>query len=146
MKLLKKVRPQRKVDLRSIFGQTYVIRSGDDKEIGTISGDKLFSEVYIGAIYDHYGRSWRVTHGAGRSIVEPNDKFHHTKPTRWWHINVQDYGSVAAGLRTTSTSSSSSARSRSTDRLVGYKEVRRAERRRRRRGDVRRRAGQDVPD
>src|SRR5581483_8201238 len=92
MKLLTKVRPHRKLDLRSIFGQTYTIRARDGKEIGTISGDKLFSEVYIGAIYDHYGRSWRVTsHGANEVFVEPNEAFHHTRPTRYWYINVENY-------------------------------------------------------
>jgi len=85
--LMKKGLLHRKIDLRSILGQNYTIKSRDDHEIGTTSGDKLFSEVYIGAIYDHYGRSWRVTgHGAGEIFVEPNSEFHHTKPTRYWQI------------------------------------------------------------
>jgi DEAD/DEAH box helicase domain-containing protein len=123
MKLLKKVRPQRKVDLRSIFGQTYVIRGHEDKEIGTISGDKLFSEVYIGAIYDHYGRSWRVrSHSANEIFVEPNDKFHHTRPTRWWNIAIQDY---KLGHRWTTDGLEASlyfGKVEVTDTLVGYKE------------------------
>jgi DEAD/DEAH box helicase domain-containing protein len=123
MKLLKKVRPQRRVDLRSIFGQTYVIRSGVDKEIGTISGDKLFSEVYIGAIYDHYGRSWRVkSHGAGEVFVEPNDRFHHTRPTRWWTIDVQDYKLGHRWITDELILTVFFGRVEVTDRLVGYKE------------------------
>ncbi len=123
LKLLKKVRPHRKVDLRSIFGQTYVIRSHEDKEIGTISGDKLFSEVYIGAIYDHYGRSWRVkSHGAAEVFVEPNEKFHHTKPTRWWNIQTEDY---QLGQRWTEGGVDAKlffGKVEVTDTLVGYKE------------------------
>jgi DEAD/DEAH box helicase domain-containing protein len=123
MKLLKKVRPQRRVDLRSIFGQTYVIRSHEDREIGTISGDKLFSEVYIGAIYDHYGRSWRVrSHSANEIFVEPNDKFHHTRATRWWNIAIQDY---QLGRRWASDAIEASlyfGKVEVTDTLVGYKE------------------------
>jgi DEAD/DEAH box helicase domain-containing protein len=123
MKILKKVRPQRKVDLRSIFGQTYVIRSHDDKEIGTISGDKLFSEVYIGAIYDHYGRSWRVkSHGAGDVFVEPNERFHHTKPTRWWNIQVEDISRGHCWRGEHLDAKLYFGKVEVTDTLVGYKE------------------------
>ncbi len=124
MKILTRVRPHRKVDLRSIFGQTYTIRARDDREIGTISGDKLFSEVYIGAIYDHYGRSWRVTsHGASEVFVEPNEALHHTRPTRYWYINVEDYHD---GLKWASPSVELRAffgRVEVTDTLVGYREI-----------------------
>jgi DEAD/DEAH box helicase domain-containing protein len=124
LKLLEKVRPHRKVDLRSIFGQTYTIRARDDKEIGTISGDKLFSEVYIGAIYDHYGRSWRVTqHGANEVYVEPNDVFHHTRPTRFWYINVEDYRDGRRWVRDDLTLTAFFGRVEVNDTLVGYREV-----------------------
>jgi DEAD/DEAH box helicase domain-containing protein len=84
IRLMKRARPHQRVDLRSILGQMYTIKSLDGQEIGTTSGEKLFSEVYIGAIYDHYGKSWRVKlHGQNEVFVEANTQFHHTKPIRW---------------------------------------------------------------
>lgn len=41
------------------------------KEIGTISDVHLFREAYVGAIYSHFGRSYRVTaHGADEVHLE----------------------------------------------------------------------------
>ncbi len=88
--MLRVRRPHRRVDLRSISGQTYVIKAGT-VDIGTISGDALFSEAYIGAIYDHYGQSYRVrSHGTSEVMVEPNDQPHYTKPVRFWTITEEE--------------------------------------------------------
>jgi DEAD/DEAH box helicase domain-containing protein len=89
--MLRRRRPHRRVDLRSVSGQTYVIKAGE-LDIGTISGDGLFSEAYIGAIYDHYGHSYRVrSHGTGEVMVESNDQPHYTKPIRYWTITEEDH-------------------------------------------------------
>lgn len=97
LSIMRKIRPHRRIDLRAILGQMYTIKSRDH-EIGTTTGEKLFTEVYIGAIYDHYGRSWRVTgHGANEILVEPNSLFHHTKPMRYWHIEPTE--KLASGRR-----------------------------------------------
>lgn len=91
LKIMAKARPERRVSLRSIYGSSYEIRGPNDEEIGTTSGDKLFSEVYIGAIYDHYGRSWRVkSHSTDAVYVEPNNLPHHTRPSRFWSIQPGD--------------------------------------------------------
>jgi DEAD/DEAH box helicase domain-containing protein len=96
--LMKRARPHQRLNLRSILGQIYTIKSLDGQEIGTTSGEKLFSEVYIGAIYDHYGKSWRVKlHGQNEVLVEPNKQYHHTKPTRWWVIEPTE--KIAGGKR-----------------------------------------------
>jgi DEAD/DEAH box helicase domain-containing protein len=89
LSMLRRLRPHRRVDLRSVSGQTYVIKVGEE-EIGTISGEALFTEAYIGAIYDHYGHSYRVrSHGAREVMVEHNEQPHYTKPTRFSTIVEQ---------------------------------------------------------
>jgi len=122
--LMKIVRPHRNVNLRSILGQTYTIKSKDDKEIGTISGDKLFSEVYIGAIYDHYGRSWRViSHGASDIYVEPNTLERYTKPSRFW--SIRPTGKFEGGKRWRDDQLEATlilGQVEVTDTLAGYKE------------------------
>lgn len=122
--LMKIARPHRSVNLRSILGQTYIIKSKDDKEIGTISGDKLFTEVYIGAIYDHYGRSWRVvSHGASDIYVEPNTVEHYTKPTRF--SSIPPAGRFEGGKRWHGDQLEATlllGRVEVTDTLAGYKE------------------------
>jgi DEAD/DEAH box helicase domain-containing protein len=120
--ILRRMRPHQRVDLRSVSGQTYVIKAGD-AEIGTISGDGLFTEVYIGAIYDHYGRSYRVrSHGAREVMVEHNEHPHYTKPTRYSKIAEQ---AVVDGRRWTTGGGEVRlffGRVEVSDHLTGYRE------------------------
>lgn len=45
-----------------------------DKELGTISDTHLFREAYVGAVYNHFGKSYRVTaHGANEVHLEEAD-------------------------------------------------------------------------
>lgn len=122
LSLLRKRRPHQRVNLRSVSGQTFVIKAGDT-EIGTISGDGLFSEVYIGAIYDHYGHSYRVrSHGANEIMVEPNDQAHYTKPLRYSAIAEDD---LAAGRRWPDNGTALGmyfGKVEVSDRLMGYRE------------------------
>jgi len=123
MRIMTKMRPEYRLSLRSIYGSSYEIRGPDEREIGTTSGDKLFSEVYIGAIYDHYGRSWRVrSHSTDAVYVEPNNLFHYTRPSRFWTIQPRD---VEAGRRWSAKDLEVSLMFGSvevTDTLTGYRE------------------------
>jgi DEAD/DEAH box helicase domain-containing protein len=124
MSLLRIVRPHRSMSLRSMLGQTYTIKSKDDKEIGFTSGDKLFSEVYMGAIYEHFGRSWRVVaHGAGEILVEDNTKEHYTNPVRFSFI--QPTSRLEDGRRWLSPDLEATiilGQVEVTDNLTGYRE------------------------
>ncbi len=123
LRVMAKVRPERRVSMRSIYGSSFDIRGPDERDIGTISGDKLFSEAYIGAIYDHYGRSWRVkSHSADAVYVEPNNLFHYTRPSRFWTIQPRD---IEWGRRWTSGELEVSlmfGTVQVTDTLTGYRE------------------------
>lgn len=123
LKIMRHVRPEHRLNMRSIFGSPFVIRGPDEREIGTISGDKLFSEVYIGAIYDHYGRSWRVkSHSADAVYVEPNNLFHYTRPSRFWTIQPRaiDWGKRWSSERLRVSLMFGSVQV--TDTLTGYRE------------------------
>jgi DEAD/DEAH box helicase domain-containing protein len=58
------------LDLRGSSGQVYTLLD-NGKEIGTISDTHKFREAYIGAIYSHCGKKYRVTaHGADEIYLE----------------------------------------------------------------------------
>lgn len=61
------------LDLRGSSGQINKLIA-DGREVGTISDTHKFREAYIGAIYPHCGRKYRVVaHGAGEVFLEDAD-------------------------------------------------------------------------
>lgn len=73
--------PHKKVPIRSVGGSIWKL-THNSKEIGTISDQQAFRECYIGAIYNHYGRCYRVTAlGAGEVFLIPAQEGLRTEPS-----------------------------------------------------------------
>lgn len=89
---LKRYKPHYSMDIRSISQGTYkLVIKGSNAELGSISGDKIFSEAYLGAVYDHMGRSYRVVaHGSDEIMLNPCSDEVYTKPARYTHINITE--------------------------------------------------------
>ncbi|MEA3364585.1 MAG: DEAD/DEAH box helicase, partial [Candidatus Hydrogenedentes bacterium] len=73
--------PHVKVPIRSVGGSIWKL-TYNSKEIGTISDQQAFREAYIGAIYNHYGQSYRVSaQGAGEVFLIPAQQGCRTEPS-----------------------------------------------------------------
>lgn len=72
-----------RLNIRGGSGATYrLIYKG--KEIGDISDVHLFREAYVGAIYNHFGKSYRVkAHGADEVQLEDGEPHHRTEGSFW---------------------------------------------------------------
>ncbi len=68
-----------------------------DREIGTISSPHLFREAYVGAIYNHFGQSYKVVaHGADEVYLE--DAEPHLRTEGIFYTVIQE-GEVLQGVR-----------------------------------------------
>jgi len=73
--------PHKKVPIRSTGGLLWKLTQ-NGKEIGTISDQQVFRECYIGAIYNHYGRCYRVTaHSADEVFLSSAQQGWRTEPS-----------------------------------------------------------------
>jgi len=69
-----------RLDIRGETGGTNKLIYKDN-EIGTISDHQKFKEAYIGAVYYHFGKSYRVlSHGAGEVSLEDIEPYYITVP------------------------------------------------------------------
>jgi DEAD/DEAH box helicase domain-containing protein len=67
------------------------------KEIGDISDVHLFREAYVGAIYNHFGKSYRVqAHAEGQVLLEDVDPHLRTEGVFW---TVTQGAEMISGLR-----------------------------------------------
>lgn len=68
-------KPQRGINLRGGFGQSFKLKRGND-EIGQVSAIRRFREAYIGAVFTFFGQRYRVrSHEEGAVVLadaEPN--------------------------------------------------------------------------
>lgn len=65
--------------------------------IGDISEVHLFREAYVGAIYNHFGKQYRVTvHGAKKVELEDEEAHRCTEGTFW---TFTQYSEILAGYR-----------------------------------------------
>ncbi len=73
----------RRLSIRGGSGTMYKLMY-KGKEIGEISDVHMFREAYVGAIYNHFGKPYRVTaHAAGEVHLEDADPRHHTEGLFW---------------------------------------------------------------
>ncbi|MHA1877178.1 MAG: DEAD/DEAH box helicase [Promethearchaeota archaeon] len=62
-----------------------------DTEIGTISDAQAFREAYIGAIYNHFGRPYKVvSHGGNEIHLEETDPYYYTEPSFYTVVQSND--------------------------------------------------------
>ncbi len=60
-------------------------------EVGSISGDQAFREAYIGAIYNHFGKTYRVSsHGGNEILLEDTDSHLYTEPSFYTVVQSTD--------------------------------------------------------
>lgn len=68
-----------RLNIRGGEGTTYKLLY-KQKEVGTISDVHLFREAYLGAVYNHFGRPYRVAaHGAGEVQLEDAEPYLRTE-------------------------------------------------------------------
>jgi len=73
VKPVRRYRPHGQVTIRNIYGTKYKLVHHNES-IGTISGQQLHREAYVGAIYNHFGESYLVrSHGADEVFLEDAD-------------------------------------------------------------------------
>lgn len=100
---LRRVIPHGRCAIRSVGGQTWTLLLGG-KEVGTVSGQQLFRECYLGAVYHHMGHAYRVVaHGSNEVHLENAPPGLRTEPsffsvplTNAVHAGVRWGGTVAA--------------------------------------------------
>ncbi len=86
-----------RLDIRGVSGPVYKLMHNSKTEIGSISDTQRFREAFIGAVYNHLGRSYRVKgYTADEVLLEDAVPHHYTKPSFWTVINESD---VAKGYR-----------------------------------------------
>jgi DEAD/DEAH box helicase domain-containing protein len=75
--------PHQQTPIRNVYSKSYrLIYKGHD--IGTISGEQVQRETYIGAIYNHFGRPYRVeSHGTDEISLVDADPNIRTEPITW---------------------------------------------------------------
>ncbi|GIW76981.1 MAG: hypothetical protein KatS3mg104_2044 [Phycisphaerae bacterium] len=79
-----------RLSLRGASGITYQLKY-KGKEIGEISDTHLFREAYLGAIYNHLGKSYEVTtHGTHEVCLEDADPDLHTEGIFWTQVTVDE--------------------------------------------------------
>ncbi len=85
-----------KLSIRGSSGTIYrLLYKG--KEIGEISDVHLFREAYVGAIYNHFGKPYRVTaHAAGEVHLEDADPHFRTEGIFW---TVTEGAEILSGIR-----------------------------------------------
>jgi len=88
--------PHQQTPIRNLYSKSYrLIYKGG--EIGTISGEQVQREAYIGAIYNHLGRPYRVeSHGTEEISLIDADPNMRTEPITW---SVVTESSVRAAHR-----------------------------------------------
>ncbi len=75
--------PHAKLPIRAVFSGEYKVIA-DGKEIGSVSEEQKLREAYLGAIYVHLGRQYRVkSHGAGEIDVVSAEANRRTVPKTW---------------------------------------------------------------
>ncbi|MFB6271390.1 MAG: Zn-binding domain-containing protein, partial [Salinibacter sp.] len=85
-----------KLSIRGGSNRIYTLVA-NGQEIGTISDVHLFREAYIGAVYNHFGRSYRVvSHGAEEVELESVEPHLQTEGMFYTVVNVDE---VLAGFR-----------------------------------------------
>jgi len=98
-KLIRKFPPHAHVNIRNASGGKYAIVDAKGSEIGSISGEQLMTEAYIGAVYQHMGASFRVmTHGLSEIQVEPHREQTYTKPLAFCEIRELE-DKIAGGIK-----------------------------------------------
>ncbi len=79
-----------KLSIRGGSNRIYTLTS-NGQEIGTISDVHLFREAYVGAVYNHFGRSYRVvSHGAEEVELEPVEPHYQTEGIFYTVVNVDE--------------------------------------------------------
>lgn len=85
-----------RLSIRGGSGTIYRLVS-KGKEIGDISDVHRFREAFVGAIYNHFGRSYRVTaHAAGEVVLDDAEPHLRTEGTFW---TVTQGAEVLSGIR-----------------------------------------------
>lgn len=85
-----------RLSIRGGSGTTYKLMY-KGKEIGSISDVHLFREAYVGAVYNHFGKSYRVkAHGAGEVHLEDVEPYLRTEGIFY---TVTQGAEVLAGIR-----------------------------------------------
>lgn len=75
--------PHVRLPIRAVGGGLYKLMV-DGKEIGSISEEQKLREAYLGAIYVHMGKQYRVrSHGAGEIELVPGETNRRTLPKLW---------------------------------------------------------------
>jgi DEAD/DEAH box helicase domain-containing protein len=85
-----------KLSIRGGSGATYsLVYKG--KEVGDISDVHLFREAYVGAVYNHFGKPYRVTaHAAGEVQLEDAEPHLRTEGIFW---TVTQGAEILSGIR-----------------------------------------------
>ncbi len=88
--------PHFRTPIRNTYGQNYtLVYKGN--EIGTISGQQVYKEAYVGAVYHHMGKPYRVeSHGADTIELVDANSYERTEPFTW---SVASVSNVLAGRR-----------------------------------------------
>lgn len=78
------------LDVRGTSGSVYKLIY-HKSEIGSMSDDQAFREAYIGAIYNHFGKSYRVSsHGGTEILLEDTDPNLYTVPSFYTIVQSTD--------------------------------------------------------
>jgi len=85
-----------RLSIRGGSGKTYrLVYKG--KEVGDISDVHLFREAYVGAVYNHFGKSYRVkAHAAGEVQLDDAEPHHRTEGIFW---TVTQGAEILSGIR-----------------------------------------------
>ena len=86
----------KQLDVRGSSGQILKLVH-DGKEIGTISDVQRFREAYIGAVYSHCGKPYRIVgYTADEIQLQETEHYYRTEPTFWTQVPP---GEVLKGRR-----------------------------------------------
>lgn len=83
-------RPHFQTPIRNTYGTNYrlVYR---EHEIGTISGEQAHKEAYVGAVYNHFGKSYRVeSHGTDEIVLVDASQNKRTEPFKYSVVTEAD--------------------------------------------------------
>jgi len=87
---IKTYRPHVNTPIRNIYGAEYDLIHGKTV-IGTISEEKIFTEAYLGAIYNHFGKSYKVkSHGQKEIELESAPEHLKTNPSIFKAVAIND--------------------------------------------------------
>lgn len=107
-----------RLGIRGGSGTTYRLMYGK-KQIGDISDVHLFREAYVGAIYNHCGKTYRVAaHGADEVLLEDADPYLRTEGSFW---TVTQGAEIFSGVRYAETVSACYGRLTVFENFGGYR-------------------------